>query len=165
MNTAARLESVAESGQILVSYATYAQICDDIPCVSRGQVEVKGIPHPIDVYEALVDGEIRPRDRLDEDLGDSKLVLGVGELGATERARFAGLLRDLLTRLPDDDASSSEATPTDKDPRVWPRFLQHLIARIWTIDRKFRAFFSNLVANRYMSFILQKQRSTMFPCL
>ncbi len=115
VNTAARLESVADSGQILVSYATYAQICDDIPCTSRGQVEVKGIPHPIDVYEVLVDGDIRPELRVEEKPEDSKLVLDVGDLSASERVRFAGLLRDLLTKLPDGDASSNPTSPSKKD--------------------------------------------------
>ncbi len=49
--------------------------------------------------------------------------------------------------------------------RVWTQLAQHLIANIWIIERKFRAFFSNLVASLRISFILQKKRSTTFRCL
>lgn len=48
--------------------------------------------------------------------------------------------------------------------RVRTQFAQHLIAKSCTIDKKLRAFFSNLVASLRISFILQKKRSTIFLC-
>ena len=46
--------------------------------------------------------------------------------------------------------------------RLWAQFAQHLIANSYTIDRQFRAMFSNVVSNLRIPFILQKYRSTVF---
>ena len=46
--------------------------------------------------------------------------------------------------------------------RVWTQFSQHLIAKMWSMDRKFRFSFSYRVVRRRISFILQKNRSTSF---
>jgi class 3 adenylate cyclase len=51
VNLAARLQAHCEPGSILVSHSTYALIRDEIPCVSRGEIQVKGFEHPIRVYE------------------------------------------------------------------------------------------------------------------
>ena len=70
-------------------------------------------------------------------LGDAHAVQGDGELTGT------GL-------------------ETSMDVRVWTQLIQHLIAKSWIIERKFLAVFSNRVAKRRISFILQKNRSTIF---
>lgn len=51
VNVAARLEANCEPGKILLSHATWALVRDAIPCVPRGELTVKGIHHPIKVYE------------------------------------------------------------------------------------------------------------------
>lgn len=51
VNIAARLEAACEPGQILVSHPTWALLKDEIRTVPRGEVSVKGIHHPIKVYE------------------------------------------------------------------------------------------------------------------
>jgi class 3 adenylate cyclase len=53
VNTASRLEKIADVGQILISYETYALVKDEIICEARGQIEVKGIAHPISTYAAI----------------------------------------------------------------------------------------------------------------
>ena len=45
--------------------------------------------------------------------------------------------------------------------RVWTQLHHSLMANICSMARKFRLSFSNLVASLRMSFILQKNRSTM----
>ena len=45
--------------------------------------------------------------------------------------------------------------------RVWTQLIQHLIANIYIMFWKLIAVFSNLVASLRMSFILQKNRSTI----
>ena len=42
VNVAARMESLGEPGRIQVSGATWERIRDEVPCVERGQLEVKG---------------------------------------------------------------------------------------------------------------------------
>jgi class 3 adenylate cyclase len=53
VNLAARLQAHCEPGRILVSHSTYALIRDDIACVSRGEIRVKGFEHPLRVYEIV----------------------------------------------------------------------------------------------------------------
>ncbi len=47
VNLASRLESAAESDEILISYETYAHVKDRIQCEERGQINVKGIAFPV----------------------------------------------------------------------------------------------------------------------
>ena len=70
VNTASRLESAAEPGQILVSYATHAHICDEIPCTPRGKIEVKGIPYPIEVFEVATSRTSALQKDIDESAPD-----------------------------------------------------------------------------------------------
>lgn len=51
VNTAARLESNAKPGQILISEATYAFVKDRVSAVSLGEIKVKGKEQGISVYE------------------------------------------------------------------------------------------------------------------
>ncbi len=115
VNAAARLESAAEPDQILVSYATYAQISDEIPCRSRGQIDVKGIAQPIDVYEVISDTETQPVEIVQSKDGKSKLELNISDLTMTERDKFETLLRDLLKRLPSDDNAAMPRSPDKQD--------------------------------------------------
>ncbi|WP_299484255.1 adenylate/guanylate cyclase domain-containing protein [uncultured Roseibium sp.] len=101
VNTAARLESAAEPGQILVSYATHAHISDEIPCESRGKIEVKGIPYPIEVFEVSTSQVPAQRPALDKS-SPKKLTLDVDALTDTERKKFVGLVEALLSDLSKD---------------------------------------------------------------
>ena len=51
VNTASRLEQHADSGQILISYETYALVVDEIDCEAKGEIEVKGLAYPIVTYQ------------------------------------------------------------------------------------------------------------------
>lgn len=98
VNTASRLESAAEPGQILVSYATHAHICDEIPCAPRGKIEVKGIPYPIEVFEIATSRTSALQAEIDGSAPD-RLTLDMEALSGTEREKFAGLLETLLADL------------------------------------------------------------------
>jgi len=52
VNLAARLQAACEPGKVLISHATWALVNDEIPCVPRGAIQVKGLHHPVRVYEA-----------------------------------------------------------------------------------------------------------------
>jgi adenylate cyclase len=56
VNLAARLQAWCEPGSILLSHATWALVCDEIPCASRGELQVKGFHRPVSVYEVTVGG-------------------------------------------------------------------------------------------------------------
>ena len=52
-NLAARLEAVAEEGQVVIGGATYAAIRDLVEVRSLGHLEVKGKSQPVEAYELL----------------------------------------------------------------------------------------------------------------
>jgi class 3 adenylate cyclase len=53
VNLASRLESNAESNKILISHETFSLIKDEIECIEKGDIQVKGIHRPIKTYEVL----------------------------------------------------------------------------------------------------------------
>lgn len=57
VNLAARLQTACEPGRVLVSHATWALVESEIPCEPRGAIQVKGVHHPVRVYEALGKGD------------------------------------------------------------------------------------------------------------
>ena len=53
VNLASRLESAAESGEILISHETWSLIKDVVMCRDRGEIKAKGFSHPIKVYQVI----------------------------------------------------------------------------------------------------------------
>lgn len=53
VNLASRLESLAEPGEILVSYETFSLIKDRIMCRDKGEITVKGFGKPVPIYEVV----------------------------------------------------------------------------------------------------------------
>jgi class 3 adenylate cyclase len=53
VNLASRLESSADSNEILLSEDTYGLIGDSIHCIDKGQISMKGFAEPVKVYSAV----------------------------------------------------------------------------------------------------------------
>ena len=53
VNLASRLETKADSGQILISHETYALIKKQIVCEKKEEINVKGIAHKIQTYQVI----------------------------------------------------------------------------------------------------------------
>ena len=53
VNLAARLEVNCEPGKVLISQSTYELVRDDIPCIEKGEIKVKGIHHPVKIYSPI----------------------------------------------------------------------------------------------------------------
>ena len=53
VNLASRLESSAESNEILISKDTYQLIKDAVHCIDKGQIPIKGFAEAVDVYRAV----------------------------------------------------------------------------------------------------------------
>jgi len=53
VNMAARLEVNCEPSKILISHTTWSLIRDEIPCVPKGEITVKGFRDPVKVYEVV----------------------------------------------------------------------------------------------------------------
>jgi class 3 adenylate cyclase len=51
VNLAARLQVNCEPGKILLSHSTWSLVQDEIPCIAKGEIPVKGFHQPVKVYE------------------------------------------------------------------------------------------------------------------
>lgn len=56
VNLAARLQSRCEPGRVLMSHATWLLIGDQIACVPKGELQLKGIHKPVMAYELGPEG-------------------------------------------------------------------------------------------------------------
>ncbi len=106
VNTAARLESVATPGKILVSYETFAHVKDQICCEEHGEIEVKGIAYPVVTYRVLDSYENlrRERRRVRENHPNVKLELDFDAMTSDDRDQASLILRralDLLSANPE----------------------------------------------------------------
>lgn len=53
VNLASRLESLAEAGEILVSYETFSLVKDKVMCRDKGEITVKGFGKTVSIYEVV----------------------------------------------------------------------------------------------------------------
>jgi adenylate cyclase len=104
VNLASRLESLAAEDTILVSYATYALIKDQIKCDEKEKATVKGIAYPVQVYE-VIDSYAN----LDKASADSALNYKITEqqkgfhlelnLNEADKGRVKGKLQEIIKSL------------------------------------------------------------------
>ena len=94
VNLASRLEGASSPGEILISYETYAMVKDKILCENLGTVDLKGIPHPVEIYQVInaYDNLGREREIIDEDFPNFNLKIDVEELSGDERSRAVAVL-------------------------------------------------------------------------
>jgi class 3 adenylate cyclase/sensor domain CHASE-containing protein len=101
VNLAARLESAADSGEILVSYETYANVKREINCEEFGQISVKGIAYPVETYQVIGHSEIVATSD-QTDLGETstiKLDIDVESMSEKEREQATASLKQALDKL------------------------------------------------------------------
>jgi len=105
-NLAARLQSIAEGGKIVISYEAYALVQDIVLAKPLAPITMKGIRREIVPYEveALMEGADRTR-ILSEHLAGLDLHLDLGQLAPGERARVREKLREAMAAL---DATGGE---------------------------------------------------------
>ncbi len=116
VNTAARLESIAPPGEILVSYETFAHVKDELYCEERGEIEIKGISRPVATYR-VVDchkhlGTLSRR--FSETHQKVKVDLDLDSMTADDRQRAADILRRALDALARGDQPLPMAGARDK---------------------------------------------------
>jgi class 3 adenylate cyclase len=51
VNLAARLQVSCDPGKILISHSTWVLVREEIECVPKGEIQLKGIKAPVKVYE------------------------------------------------------------------------------------------------------------------
>jgi adenylate cyclase len=52
-NLAARIQDRCTPGRVLISHPTWGLVKDEIPCKERGEIDVRGIHYPVQIYEVL----------------------------------------------------------------------------------------------------------------
>jgi class 3 adenylate cyclase len=101
VNLASRLESLAEPGEILVSYETFALIKDRIMCRDKGEITVKGFGKPVSIYE-VVDfrRDMGPnRSFLEHEHSGFAMYLDSDKVTEKEREAILNALEDAADRL------------------------------------------------------------------
>ncbi len=95
VNTAARLQALAEPDEILTSYETYALVRERIHCERHGEVEVRGIAYPVATYrvvDSYANLGIEQR-HFREKRSNVKLDLNLEAMSETERSEAESILR------------------------------------------------------------------------
>ena len=110
VNLAARLETAATPGQIMISYETYALVKDEIRCDMMGELKVKGIAYPVETYQVMKSYEDlgREREYISEDRPNFTLKIDIEEMSADEQSQAAETLKYALERLKDTKKSVRE---------------------------------------------------------
>jgi adenylate cyclase len=101
VNLASRLESEAPSGEILISYETYAHVKDEISCEEVGRIKVKGFADPITTYRVIDDFQAMADEGKALSIRLPNLTVNVdpGRMSAAEQAEARQLLQSALERL------------------------------------------------------------------
>jgi len=101
VNLASRLESLAEPGEILISYETFSLIKDRIMCRDKGEITVKGFGKPVPIYE-VVDfrRDMGPnRSFLEHEHSGFAMYLDSDKITEREREAILAALEDAADRL------------------------------------------------------------------
>ena len=61
VHMAARLQGLADAGEIMIADATYQEVKSFIQCESRGLQKIRGVEQPVEVFEVLGGTEYAPR--------------------------------------------------------------------------------------------------------
>ena len=101
VNLTARLEQEAPPGSILISYATYAHVRDEIHCEEHGSIRVRGIAYPVTTYRVV---DLKQNLAVDQpaihaQLPHFKVEMVPHLMSADEREQAASTLREALDRL------------------------------------------------------------------
>ncbi len=100
VNIAARLEHLAEPGEVLISFETQAHVSDEIECTAEGEVSVKGLAYPVATYKVVGVKQNKPESQTLPQAGlEEILETDHSKLTEAERqamlARLNGLIREL----------------------------------------------------------------------
>lgn len=110
-NLAARLQSIAEGGQIVMSFETYALVKDIVIAQERPPIRMKGIARDIIPYvvEGLIDANSHAVRVLSEHLPGLDLHLDIGRLEPHEHPRVHKALAEAMAALEQADAAMRTA--------------------------------------------------------
>jgi class 3 adenylate cyclase len=114
VNTASRLEGLAEPGEILLSYETFALIRDEIYCVEEGEIDVKGIAYPVTIYRVVdTRANLQHRGAISESHPFLSIDLDAGKMTGSDRKLARRVLERALHLL--DGPGAEEASNEQED--------------------------------------------------
>jgi class 3 adenylate cyclase len=110
-NLAARLQSIAEPGQIVVSYETYSAVRDTLVAHALAPIRMKGISREVTPYavEGLLNLEGRKVEIFSAHMTGVDLYLDPSAIGVEGAAKVRAILQHALVAL---DDSHGEAAPS-----------------------------------------------------
>jgi class 3 adenylate cyclase len=119
VNLAARLQSIAEPGHIVISYETYALVRDIVAARALPQISVKGISRTVTPYvvEGVLDEAGRKIEIFSEHMTGLDFYLDPRAVDATGLERIRETLRNAIAALEGrggDDAPAGVARPDQK---------------------------------------------------
>jgi hypothetical protein len=109
VNLASRLEQEASPGEVLISYATFAHVKDEIQCEEQGHIRVNGIAYPITTYRVvdLKSNLVATRGVIRTELPHLRLEVEPELMSVKERDEAVATLRDAAEQLSNSRTSSS----------------------------------------------------------
>jgi class 3 adenylate cyclase/HAMP domain-containing protein len=122
VNTASRLENAAAPGEILISYATFALVKDQVRCEEKGPIEVKGIAYPIATYTVVGSNDNIEHQKgiYSEDSPNIKIELDFQKMSDADRTRARTILKEALS-LFDIESKSAKRRRSIVESRVRKR--------------------------------------------
>ena len=99
VNLAARLETNSESNKILISEDTYLLVKEEIKCIKKQEISVKGVSYPIQTYEVsgFTSSSSSYSSKLVKSIPGLSLTFDPNEIEDNDRAMK--LISDVLSRL------------------------------------------------------------------
>lgn len=103
VNLANRLESAAETDEILISEDTFSLVKDVIKCKARGQIEAKGFAYPVNTYVVIgeVDKLKEQEEELNAQLNGFNLSINYDKLNYADKMYAKELLIKAMSKLED----------------------------------------------------------------
>ena len=119
VNLAARLQSIAEPGHIVISYETYVLVRDIVAARALPEISVKGVGRKVVPYvvEGVLDDAGRKIEIFSEHMTGLDFYLDPRAIDATARARIRATLKDAIAALEGrggEDAPAGMARPGQK---------------------------------------------------
>jgi class 3 adenylate cyclase len=112
VNLASRLESAADTDEILISQDTFSLVKEEIACKARDEITVKGIAYPVKTYGVvdLIETLEKEREHIKAQLKGFNLSIDFDQLEYADKLYARELLQKAMAKL---DPTAGEDTEAD----------------------------------------------------
>ena len=110
VNLASRLESAADTNEILISQDTFSLIKEEVACEPKNEISVKGIAYPVMTYRVidLLEALEQEREHINAQLKGFNLSIDFDELNYADKLYALEMLQKAMSRLNPAGSQSSE---------------------------------------------------------